>query len=224
MIIDHTDTWYRRRWQYSGVNRFNGAYYYSMEIVSNIIPLIRTDRHWVTVNIPVGNHEPQFSQCACDHSIVFIHNNLHPENYEWLSKYRDLILVCGIEETIPKVEHLGHPIHLPLSVDVKEVRSHKRKKTKGTAFAGRISKDQNIPEHVDRLSGISRSVLLDRMAEYRKVYAVGRTAIEAKVLGCKILPYDERFPDVGIWKVLDNKDASVILQKKLDEIDGREDI
>jgi hypothetical protein len=151
---------------------------------------------------------------------VFIHNNLHPENYEWLSKYSDLILVCGIEETMPKVEHLGQPIHLPLSVDVKEVRSHKRKKTKETAFAGRFSKAENIPEHVDRLSGIPRSVLLDRMAEYKKVYAVGRTAIEAKVLGCEILPYDERFPDPERWKVLDNRDASKILQKELDKIDG----
>lgn len=220
MIIDHTSELYVSRWQNAGVNRYNGAFYYSREIVSNIIPLIDTDRNWITVNIPVGNHEPQFSQCGCDHSIVFIHNNLHPENYDWLSKYKDLILVCGIEETLPKVEHLGHPIYLPLSIDVQDVRSYrKKKKTKETAFAGRLSKDHNIPDHVDRLSGMPRIELLEKMAEYKKVYAVGRTAIEAKVLGCKILPYDERFPDVRRWKVLDNKDASVILQKKLDEID-----
>ncbi len=220
MIIDHKHPFYIRRWQYSGNNRYNGAYYYSQEIVENIIPLIKTDRHWVTVNIPVENHEPQFAQCCADRSIVFIHNNLHPENYEWLSKYNDLILVCGIEETMAKVEHLGVPVLLPLSVDVKDVRTHKKRKTKDTAFAGRASKDNEIiPDTVDRLCGIPRSVFLDRMAEYKRIYAVGRTAIEAKVLGCEVLPYDERFPDPERWKVLDNKDASKILQEALDKID-----
>lgn len=222
MIYDHTHQFYRHRWQYTGGNRYNGAFYYSQEIVKNIIPLIRTDRHWITVNIPVDNHEPQFSRCCADHSIVFIHNNLHPENYEWLSKYDDLILVCGVPETMEKVEHLGSPIYLPLSVDVKEVRSYKKRKTKDTAYAGRESKCKGIefPPGVDFLHGIRREILLDRMAEYRRIYAVGRTAIEAKVLGCEILPYDERFPDPQIWKVLDNRDASKILQEALDKIDG----
>ena len=221
MIIDHTHPFYRRRWQYSGVNRFNGAYYYSIEIVNNIIPNIETDRSWITVNIPQQNKVPQFDACAESHSIMFIHNNLHPENYDWLSRYDDLILVCGVPETMEKIEHLGTPIYLPLSIDVKEVKSHIRKKTKDVAFAGRKSKSGGhdfLPE-TDFIHGMPRHLLLDAMAEYKKIYAVGRTAIEAKALGCKILPYDDRFPDPGIWKVMDNFEAVKILQKELDKID-----
>ena len=222
MIYDHDHPWYRARWQYSGNSRWNGAYYYSQEIVRNIIPRINTSRSWVTVNIPIENRVPQFDACAESHSIVFVHNNLHPENYEWLSRYDDLILVCGIPETMEKVEHLGTPIHLPLSIDVEEVRQHIRPKTRGSAFVGREPKCRGVefPPGVDIIHGMRREILLDVMAEYRSVYAVGRTALEAKVLGCEILPYDDRFPDPDVWQVLDNRDASVILQEKLDKIDG----
>ena len=46
-------------------NKFNGAYYYSKEIVENIIPHVRTNYNWVTINI----------NKSLPHSIVFIHNN-----------------------------------------------------------------------------------------------------------------------------------------------------
>jgi hypothetical protein len=61
--------------------------------------------------------------------------------------------------------------------------------------------------------------LLREMAKYRRVYAVGRTAIEAKILGCEVLPYDQRFPDPSIWKVLDSMDAAKMLQRLIDKID-----
>ena len=61
--------------------------------------------------------------------------------------------------------------------------------------------------------------LLKEMAKYKNVYAVGRTAIEAKILGCNILPYDPRFKDPSIWKVVDTMEAVSLLQKELDEID-----
>lgn len=221
MIYDHTHPWYRAKWKYSGSNRWNGAWYYSHEIVRNIIPNIKTDRSWVTVNIPIENRVPQFDACCQDHSIVFIHNNLHPENYDWLARYNDLILVCGIPETMEKVEHLGTPIHLPLSVDVDDVKEYIRPKTKERAFVGRKAKSGGhkfLPE-TDFIHGMPRELLLKTMAEYRSVYVVGRTAIEAKILGCEILPYDDRFPDPGIWKVMDNSDAVKILQRELDEID-----
>jgi len=222
MIIDHTNPYYKGRWTNSGSNRFNGAYYYSKEIVENIIPLIKTDRSWVTVNIPQDNNEPQFCQCGCEHAIVFIHNNLHPENYDWLSKYKDLILVCGVPETCDKVKHLGTPIYLPLSVDTEEVLTHETEKTKGVCFAGRWSKHLGgkFCANHDIITGLPRDRFLDKIAQYEKCFAVGRVAIEAKVLGCEILPYDPRFPDPSVWKVLDNKDAAEILQNKLNEIEG----
>lgn len=214
MIIDHKHTMYRYKRAMAGNNKHNGAYYYSCEIVKNIIPNVKTNRNWVTVNIPgVG----------CDHAIVFIHNNLHPENYEWLSKYKDLVLVCGIPETVDKVKHLGKAIYLPLSVDVEYVKQFAvANKTKDTAFVGRKSKARNmiLPDDIDYLSNMPRNDLLHALAEYKTVYAVGRCAIEAKVLKCKLKPYDPRFPKVSRWKVIDNKDAAKLLQEELNKIDG----
>lgn len=213
MIIDHNHLAYKARWMQSGENQYNGAYYYSKEIVEKMIPRVQTDRNWVTINIPgVG----------ASHSIIFIHNNLHPENYNWLSCYKDLVLVCGIPETCDKVRHLGTPIYLPLSVDVSYVEKFRREKTKDTAFAGRIVKsflNSNLPGDVEIIGGVPRDELLARMAEYRHIYAVGRTAIEARILGCDILPYDDRFPDPSIWKVVDTLEAADILQKELDRIE-----
>ena len=105
MIISHNSPGYKKL---NNASRWNGAYYYSKEIVKNIIPRVHTTYNWVTINT---------NECA-DHSIVFIHNNLHPEHYDYLEQYKDLILVVGVPETLPKVAHLGKAIYLPLSVDV----------------------------------------------------------------------------------------------------------
>lgn len=110
-------------------------------------------------------------------------------------------------------------IYLPLSVDTKYVEQFKAKKTKDKCFAGRLEKRTSaIPAGCDILGGIPRDELLARMARYKTVYAVGRCAIEAKVLGCKIGIYDERFPE-DIWEVYDTSEAILLLQKELDIID-----
>ena len=216
MIIDHTHPGYLRKWRNAGLNQFNGAYYYSKEIVENIIPNVETDRNWVTVNV---------KGVGLNHAIVFIHNNLHPENYEWLKfyGYKDLVLVCGIPETCEKVAHLGKAIYLPISVDVDYVKQFRvEEKTKESAFVGRPAKKKygKLPDGIDYLEGLPRDELLRAMAEYKNVYAVGRCAIEAKILGCKLKAYDNRFPKVSRWKVLDNLEAANLLQEELDRIDG----
>lgn len=214
MIISHKHPLYRLKWSGAGQNKYNGAYYYSQEILANIVPYVRTSRNWITVNLPgVG----------CDHSIVFIHNNKHPERYEWLRRYKDIILVCGVPETVEKVKHIGKAIYLPLSIDVEYVKQFKvKEKTKEAAFVGRPAKRKGmeLPSGIDYLEGLKREELLQRMAEYKTVYAVGRCAIEAKALGCKLKAYDPRYPKVSIWKVLDNRKAAEMLQKELDKIDG----
>lgn len=211
MIFDHTSYAAQARLRGLGDAKYNGAYYYSKEIVENIIPRVDTWRNWVTMNV---------AGMCYDHSIVFIHNNLNPEEtYRWLSHYYDLVLVCGIPETCEKVAKWGTPIYLPLSVDVDYVRQFKRKLRIGTAYAGRLSKrNENVPERIPSIGGMPRENMLKEMSEYKRIYAVGRTALEAKVLGAKVLPYDDRFPDVDRWKVLDNKDAAKILQKELDRL------
>ena len=214
-IISPKHPAYKAIWKGMKQERFNGAYYYAREIERNIIPKIDTDRSWVLVNC---------RGFAFSHSVVFIHNNKYPNLYDWLktANFYDLVLVCGVPETCEKVKHIGRPIYLPLSVDVKEVEQFRTKKTKGTAFVGRQPKRKGIsfPDGVDFIEGIPRAELLQRMAEYKTVYAVGRTAIEARVLGCDVKPYDPRFPDPSIWKVLDNSEAADILQKELDKLDG----
>ena len=116
MIIDHNHRKYREKWKQAGKNKYNGAFYYSKEIVKNIIPNVKTDRSWITVNLPgVG----------VDHSIVFVHNNLHPERYDWLTKYKDIVLVCGIPETVEKVSHIGKAVYLPLSIDTEYISQFK---------------------------------------------------------------------------------------------------
>jgi hypothetical protein len=210
MIIDHTHPIYRRIRAMSGANKHNGAYYYSKEICERIIPNVVTDYNWMTINVP---------GTGCDHMIVFIHNNKNPQYYEWLSKFKDLVLVCGVPETVPKMEYLGRAIYLPLSINVEEVEGYRTEKTKDTAFAGRASKHRDIklPVNTDYIQGMPRERLLEKMAQYKKIYAVGRTAIEAKALGCEILPYDPRFPDVDRWKVIDNLEAAKMLQEELDK-------
>lgn len=213
MIISHEHPAYIRKWKSAGNNKYNGAFYYSQEIVNNIIPNVKTDRNWITVNL-IG--------VGCDHSIVFIHNNKHPERYEWLRQYKDVVLVCGVPETVDKVKHIGKAVYLPLSVDTEYIKQFRTEKTKDAAFVGRSGKRRGIrlPKDIDIIENLPREELLKRMAEYDTVYAVGRTAIEAKVLKCKLKAYDERYPKVSRWKPLDNLKAAEMLQEILNEIDG----
>lgn len=208
MIISHESPEYRMKWAEMGVNgKFNGAYYYSKEIVKNIIPNVKTDYNWVTINI--GKSAP--------HAIVFIHNNIDSaKRYKYLANYPDQILVVGVPETASKVAQLGKTIYLPLSVDISNVAQYKCEKTKDVAYVGRIDKFTGCKVEGDYIGGYPRDILLTHLAKYRRVYAVGRVAIEAKILGCEVLPYDPRFPDPSIWEPLDNKDAAKILQHELD--------
>ena len=213
MIISHEHPKYRAKFYAGGRNRYNGAYYYSKEICELMIPRVETDRNWVTINIP-GE--------ARNHSIVFIHNNNLPSLYSWLSDFSDLILVCGVPSTCEKVKHLGTPVYLPLSVDVQYVERFKQNEHPLEAcFAGRGAKRLGIrfPEKVEYLEGMERSELLKNMRKYKRVYAVGRTAIEAKILGCDIGVYDPRYPDSSIWQILDTRKAAKVLQGLLDNID-----
>ena len=151
-------------------------------------------------------------------------NNLNKSNYEWLKHVDDVVLVCGLEETAEQMKDIAKTIYLPLSIDTEEVKKYKRpkKEMSGTAFAGRPSKrtmNGVVLPNVPFIESLERSVFLHTMSRYEYIYAVGRTAIEAKALGCKLKPYDPRFPKVSMWKVIDNKDAAKILQERLNSID-----
>ena len=97
----------------------------------------------------------------------------------------------------------------------------KTKKTKSVCYAGRKGKfaSCNVPLSTDHLQDMEHDDLLREMAKYRRVYAVGRTAIEAKILGCEVLPYDPRYPDPDVWRVVDTMDAVKMLQEGLNAIE-----
>lgn len=220
MIIDHTNPLYvKKRNAMSQDGKYNGAYYYSKEIVKNIIPNVKTDRNWITIRLPEMTVHP-------DHSIIFIHNNRNPNYYSYLKNYKDCILVCSLPTTAENLRFFGKTIYLPLSVDVKQVEKYRvKEKTKEIAYAGRKLKlsyfNNRVPKDVEVLSGMPQSKLLREMAKYKTIYASGRTAIQAKILGCKVLPHETNFPDSSVWKVIDNRESAKMLQKMLDEIDHR---
>lgn len=216
MIIDHTNAQYQSLWKRIGKNKYNGAYYYSKEIVKNIIPNVKTTRNWITI---------EGSRRELDHSIIFVHNRLHPEWYKHYQGKKDLIFVCSVQDMCQKLAYLGRTIYLPLSIDVAEVEKYRREKDREAAYVGRAKKlrdipGSKIPAGVDIIEGIPRELCLAQMARYRKIYGVDRVALEALVFGCEIMPYEPTYPDPSIWKILDNKDAAAILQVELDKIDG----
>ena len=209
---------YRKAYPKGG---FNGAHYYADEIERNIIPLVKTDRSWDCLGMQMTNHS--------DHAIVFLHHNLNFNSvYKWLRRYNDLILVVSSWVTYAAAQDAGYKvIYLPLSVDVEYVKQFKTEKTKQACYAGnrwgfkRDDLKKYIPEGVDfPPNDLPREELLRFIAPYRECYCIGRCALEAKILGCKIKVCDSRYPDPKYWKVLDNKDAAKILQRELDKIDN----
>lgn len=201
--------------------QYNGAYYYSQEIVNNIIPHVATHRPWDTLGMKgVGTY---------DGAIVFIHHNINMDKvYSWLKEYKDLVLIVSSPYTLEWAEENGYKaIYVPLSIDTEYVRKFKTKKTKDTCFCGNIwsfRKDEiseTIPEGVDfQPKNICREELLKFMAPYKKVYAIGRCALEAKCLGAELLQCYKKF-DVEHWELLDNREAAKILQLELDRIDKK---
>lgn len=219
MIIDHTHPVYaKKRRSLQNGNQYNGAYYYSKEIVKYIIPNVKTDRNWVTIRAVEMQEHP-------DHAIIFIHNNRNPNYYRYLKDFKDVILVCSLPQTVDNMKFYGKAVYLPLSVPVKEVEKYKVKnKTKEVAYAGRKLKlsyfNNRVPSGVDILCDMPQSKLLREMAKYKKIYASGRTAIQAKILGCEVLPHETNFPDPSVWKVVDSLDAAKMLQTIVNRIDG----
>lgn len=214
MIIDHNHPLYKAKRNKQSFGKYNGAYYYSVDIVKKIIPIVKTDRNWVTVRID--------EMKVPDHSIMFVHNNRNPNLYEFVKHSKDVILVCSVKDTYDNMKFYGTPIYLPLSLDIESVEKYRRKnKTKEMAFAGRRLKITNmVPKECDILTDMPQSSLIREMSKYKKVYAVGRTAIQAKILGCEIGVYDSKYPDTSFWKPIDLKEAAKMLQEELNIIDG----
>lgn len=209
MIFSHESPEYRDNVR----NKNQGAYFYSTEICKYFIPNITTDRNWVTVG---------YSGKCFDHSIVFAHSNLYPHVYSYLEPFDDLLMVCSWPQQMDAVKQWGKPVFLPMSVDTEYVKRFRRDKDRDICFAGRMEKCTDALRHtvgLDFIAECNREQLLSEMARYKRVYAIDRVAIEAKILGCEVLPYDPRFPDPDFWEVIDSRDAAKMLQEILNEVD-----
>ena len=221
MIIDHTHPEYIELRKATGKGKYNGCYYYSREIVKNIIPNVKTWRGWNTVGKDVKGMQ--------DHMIVFLHDNSTPWHYEWLHKYKDLVLACSSKYTALSVAYSGHVVMLPMSIDTEYVKRFKAKrKTKDTCFVGNVWVRDNmtdpdsvfIPDNTDFLSGMGRVHLLKELAKYRHCIAIDRCAQEATVLGCDVHRPETRYGcDYVKGGYLDNREAAKMLQAELDKID-----
>ena len=219
-VFSHESERYKRSMRKLSHGKNNGAYYYSCEIVKNIIPNVKTNRSWVTINC---------RECE-NGAIVFIHSNVELEaNYGWLRDFKDILCVCSVKSTCEEIERLGigKAIYLPLSVDVEYISQFKRPKTKEACYVGnmwswkRPDLVKYVPMGTRYLTEMSRVELLENLAMYKVAYAIGRCAIEAKILGCEVRTCDHRYPDPDMWQILDNKEAAKLLQKELDKIDGK---
>lgn len=221
MIIGINNQQYKGYQKAFSQGRYNGAYYYAKEIEDNIIPLIKTDRDWDLLGMRFTQHY--------NHSIVFLHHNLNfSSTYKWLKKYDNIILVASSWATYAAAQDAGYKvIFLPLSVDVSFVEQFKTKKTKDACYAGNRWKFKDddikkyVPDGVDfQEVDLPREELLKFIAPYKECYAIGRCAIEARVLGCKIMKCDSRY-EPNDFPILDNRDAAEMLQRELDKIDNK---
>jgi hypothetical protein len=223
MIIDHNHPEYAAIRKKCGNGKYNGCYYYSKEIVKNIIPNVKTWRGWNTVGRELSG--------MCDHMIVFLHDNSTPWNYQWLKKYKDLVLVCSSEYTLKSVIYSGHTVLLPMSIDTEYVKQFRTKKTKDTCFVGNVWVRKSmtdpsvlVPGKVDFFSSLPREMLLKEVAKYKRGFAIDRCAQELLCLGVELLPLETRYGCDNIGQLLDNRDAAQILQKELDKIDKCQEV
>ena len=134
-------------------------------------------------------------------------------------------MVCSLPSTYEVVKEYGTPILLPLSIDLEEMEKYKKEeKTKDICYVGRKVKAKwgTVPPGTDFLCGMPREQLLTELADYKRVYAIARCALEAKALGCEVVPFDPLFQDPDFWKVMDSRDAAKMLQKEIDKIDNKE--
>lgn len=203
------------------LGKFNGAYYYALEIEKIIIPLVKTDRPWDLLG--------KYSTGSFDNAIVFLHNNVNHEAIygSWIGKgFKNQIFVANQKITYDYVKSKNLPcIFLPLSIDISDVQKYKTEKTKEACYVGNQWKWRSedikkyVPKNVDFApQDLEREELLKFMAPYKKCYAISRCALEAKALGCEVLKCHS-YLDPDDFPLIDSREAAKMLQTELDKYD-----
>ena len=218
IIQDHNTTEYLIAQSTLKSGKFNGAYFYSKEIVESFIPNIKTTYNWQTIN----------HQTAPEHTIVFVHSNNALERYDYLLKYNDIILVCSTHNSLNQLKRKGHKkvIYVPLSIDtdyLDNFKNHNKKEgiiATGNQWAFTTEtknyfKNNNIKHYYD----IPREELLTLIANAETVYAIGRTAMEAIYLGANVIQPDKEYPVEKYTTYYKQEDAIRILQEEINKYD-----
>jgi hypothetical protein len=216
IIQDHTTKDYLLAQSRLRMGKHNGAFYYSKEIVDNFIPNIKTTYNWQTIN----------HQVAPEHCIVFVHSNNALERYDYLLRYKDIILVCSTTHSMEQLKKKGHNkvILVPLSIDIEYLNKFKKEDKSGTIACGNIwaftpemkeyFKNNNIQHYHD----LQRDDLLTLMGKAKTIYAIGRTCMEAIYLGAEVIQPDKEYPVEKYDTYYTQTDAINILQAELDKL------
>jgi hypothetical protein len=218
IIQDHNTTEYKAAQSKLNRGKFNGAYFYSKEIVDCFIPQIKTTYNWQTIN----------HQKAPEHCIVFVHSNNALHRYDYLLKYKDIILVCSTHNSLNELKKKGHKkvIYVPLSIDTDYLDNFKMDKKYGTIAAGNLwaftpeTKVMFIRNRIKHYHDIPREDLLKLMAKSKTVYAIGRTAMEAIYLGANVIQPDKEYPVEKYTTYFTQKQAIEILRKEIERYEA----
>lgn len=224
IFIHNNNIDYVRKWEALESGKWNGGYYYSMDIENHIAPKIETDRPINVLGVKTCG--------GTNRMLVFIHNYLDASDYFWMRKFDDVIIVSSdynVEK--PLLDVKLRVIHLPLSVNVAEVAKHKiTKKTQEECYVGnqwafkKQELQELVPPEVHRFGEMPRERMWDTIAKYKYVYAIGLCAIESRILGCRLKMSRYRYPDPEeAFKVFDLDEAAQCLNEGL-KIMERDDL
>ena len=188
----------------------NGAYWYGLEIETNILPKIDAN-----VIVYVNGASLYEAREVPDGSVVVTHDNANTERtYRKLFK-KNVLFICSKQSTADKLAKIGEKAaYIPLSIDMAYVAKYKRaKKTKDTAFVGNawsFKRDYlaSLPKTIKQLSDMPREELLTEMSKYKNIIAEGRCMMEAQILGAKTsLPEYKNGHVAEPVQATDNKDV-----------------
>jgi hypothetical protein len=219
IIQDHNTNEYKIAQARLKSGKFNGAYFYSKEIVDCFIPKIKTSYNWQTIN----------HQTAPEHCIVFVHSNNALYRYDYLLTYRDIILVCSTHNSVKELKKKGHKkvVYVPLSIDTEYLSQFKNEYKNGTIAAGNLwaftpqTKQFFIHNGIKHYHDVEREDLLRLISKSETVYAIGRTAMEAIYLGANVIQPDKEYPVEKYTTYFTQKKAISILKRHIKKFEKK---
>lgn len=164
---------------------------------------------------------------APDNCIVFVHSNNALDRYDYLLKYKNIVLVCSTNHSKQELIAKGHRqvIYVPLSIDTEYLAKFKSETKSGTIACGNVWAFTSDTKNYFRSKGIphyhdlQRDELLALMGQSERVYAIGRTAMEAIYLGAEVIQPEKEYPVEKYTTYYTQDDAIKMMQEQLDNLE-----